>query len=239
MTLLVVIPVTELLITWFAPNGRNALHATEDFPWVKELEDNWMVMAEELDGVLHLNAEDCLPSMADFLFYRSKMTQTLKNWKVYPFYFFGHRFETNRARCPKTVELISRVPNMTGAMFSILNGHQRIYPHRGFIKGVIRLHVGLKVPKPEESCTFSIAGKTIHWREGGSFMFDQVYQHEAWNDSDDVRVVLLLDVLRPLPPWLHRLNTWTARLAGTSFIGQKMADVVERWSTRAPVARRS
>jgi beta-hydroxylase len=96
------------------------------------------------------------------------------------------------------------------------------------------LHIGLKVPDPPESCGFKLDGKTVHWEIGKSFMFDQTYRHEAWNNSDEVRIVLLLDVLRPLPSPLRQLNGLLAKIGGNSFIGNRMSQVVERWTTTYP-----
>jgi beta-hydroxylase len=172
--------------------------------------------------------------MGDFLPYENQYTRTIKNWKIFVLQFFGQDILDNQALCPKTTQLVSRIPNMTGVMFSVLNPHQHIYPHRGFVKGVLRLHIGLIVPKDPTLCTFRLDGKDVHWYEGKSFMFDQTYEHQVWNHSDEVRVVLLLDVLRPLPFPLHQLNSWVAKTAGTSFLGKKLAKVVERWTTNYP-----
>ena len=236
--ILIFLPLVEQMIKVFSKQGRNRFYDPYQFRWVKELENNVDIIRSELNGVLDLNNRDCLPSMRDFLFYKSKSTATLGNWKVYIFSFFGRRFETNCARCPKTTELISRIPNVTGAMFSVLNARQQIYQHRGFLKGVLRLHIGLKVPDPPESCGFKLDGKTVHWELGKSFMFDQTYRHEAWNNSDQVRIVLLLDVLRPLPFPLHQLNSLLVRIGGDSFIGSRMSQIVERWTTKYPQAGR-
>lgn len=228
------VPLTELLITLFAPQGKNRFYDTDQFPWIKDLEANWEVMRSELDGVLKLNEQDCLPSMGDFLPYQNQYTKTIKNWKVFVLQFFGHDIVENQALCPETVKLVTKIPNMTGVMFSVLNPHQHIYPHRGFLKGVLRLHIGLKVPKNYKLCTFRHDGKDVHWEEGKSFMFDQTYEHQVWNHSDDVRIVLLLDILRPLPFPLHQMNSWIVKTAETSFIGQRMSKVVERWTTKYP-----
>ncbi|MEM9463468.1 MAG: aspartyl/asparaginyl beta-hydroxylase domain-containing protein [Myxococcota bacterium] len=231
-TLLVAVPLNELLIWLFAPDGRQPLHDPYQYPWVKDLEANWEKMAAELETVLDLTAKDALPSMRDFLFYNSKSTETLGNWKLFIFRFYGHEFQENLERCPETAKLVSAVPNSVGMMFSVLNAKQNIYKHRGFLKGILRLHIGLKVPD-EALCGFKVGGQTVHWKEGKSFMFDQCYMHEAWNESDGVRIVLLLDILRPLPYPLDRFNRWVVNKFGNSVVSQRMADMVEGWTRRA------
>ena len=65
---------------------------------------------------------------------------------------------------------------------------------------------GLIVPEPRESCRIRVGDDIAHWEEGESLLFDDSYEHEAWNDSDGYRVVLFMDVIRPLRPPVSWLN---------------------------------
>jgi Aspartyl/Asparaginyl beta-hydroxylase len=84
------------------------------------------------------------------------------------------------------------------AFFSIMSPHKHIPPHRGPYRGVVRCHLGLMVPGPPHVCGISVGGEVRHWREGETMFFDDGYEHFAWNDTDSTRVVLFLDVIRPL-----------------------------------------
>jgi aspartyl/asparaginyl beta-hydroxylase (cupin superfamily) len=119
-------------------------------------------------------------------------------WKTYFFFAYGFRADVNCTRCPGTTKLLEQVPDMTTAFFSILSPHKRIPLHRGPWRGVVRYHLALKIPEPVQQCGLSVDGQVAHWTEGHSLVFDDGYQHAAWNDTDDVRVVLFMDVLRPL-----------------------------------------
>ncbi len=91
------------------------------------------------------------------------------------------------------------IPGMTTAMFSILSPRKHILPHRGPYKGVLRYHLGLIVPQDAEACRIRVGEDIRHWEAGRSMVFDDTFNHEVWNDTDETRVVLFVDVLRPLP----------------------------------------
>ncbi len=94
--------------------------------------------------------------------------------------------------------LLEQVPGMMTAFFSILAPGKYIPDHRGPFNGVLRYHLGLKVPEPAEQCRIRVADEYAHWEEGESLLFDDTYRHEVWNDTDGERAVLFMDVRRPL-----------------------------------------
>ena len=87
---------------------------------------------------------------------------------------------------------------MKTAMFSILAPKKHIPEHRGMWKGMLRYHLGLIIPWPPGSCRIRVGQDIRTWDEGKSLVFDDSHLHEAWNDSDQYRVVLFVDVVRPL-----------------------------------------
>ena len=95
---------------------------------------------------------------------------------------------------------------MTTAMFSILSPRKHILDHRGPYKGVLRYHLGLIVPEDAEACRIRVGEDIRHWEEGESMIFDDTFNHEVWNDTDETRVVLFVDVLRPLPSPESQIN---------------------------------
>src|SRR5258707_15020572 len=104
--------------------------------------------------------------------------------------------------CPGTAALMREIPGMKPAMIAILSPRKHILDHRGPYKGVLRYHLGLIVPKDAEACRIRVGEDVCHWVQGKSMIFDDTYNHEVWNDTDETRVVLFVDVLRPLPsPW--------------------------------------
>lgn len=169
--------------------------AEDGFPWIKQLESGFPVIRKELDSVLEYR--DDLPNFQDISTDQVQLTDDDK-WKTYFFFGYGFKSEANCARCPETTRLLEQVPGLTTAFFSILSPHKHIPPHRGPWRGVIRYHLALMIPEPADQCGISVGGQVAHWTEGKSLVFDDGYEHSAWNDTDGVRVVLFMDVLRPL-----------------------------------------
>lgn len=103
-------------------------------------------------------------------------------------------------RCPATARMLQQLPrnHIPGraptAFFSLLQPHTRIPPHTGVTNTRAIVHLPLIVP---DSCGFRVGGETRTWREGEAFAFDDTIEHEAWNDSDQLRVVLIFDVWNP------------------------------------------
>lgn len=189
----------------FFNNGR--------FPWIAELEANWTVIREELEGVLA--DREALPNFQDISRDQIEITDD-NNWKTYFLYGYGFEAKLGVQTCPKTAELMRRIPGMTTAMFSILSPRKHILDHRGPYKGVLRYHLGLIVPQDAPACRIRVGQDIRHWEEGKSLVFDDTVNHEVWNDTDETRVVLFVDVLRPLPsPW-DQLNRLIVRAIGFS-----------------------
>ncbi|WP_435592468.1 aspartyl/asparaginyl beta-hydroxylase domain-containing protein [Nocardia sp. bgisy118] len=162
------------------------------FAWSRLLEENWRTIRAEMDAVL-VHCDD-LPAFHEISSDVAAISD--ERWRTFFFCGYGVRSEANRARCPETAALLDQVPGLVTAMFSILTPGKRIPPHRGLWNGVLRYHLGLRVGDPKR-CGIRVGGLTRHWREGESLLFDDSYEHSAWNDSDSTRVVLFLDVLRP------------------------------------------
>ncbi len=168
----------------------------ERFPWIADVERNWTVIRDELGGLLA--DRDALPNFQDISRDQIYITQD-DQWKTVFLFGYGFRSELTTELCPRTTELMQAVPGMTTAMFSILSPRKHIEAHRGPYKGVLRYHLGLIVPQDKESCRIRVGDDIRHWEEGKSLIFDDTYDHEVWNDTDELRVVLFVDVVRPLP----------------------------------------
>jgi ornithine lipid ester-linked acyl 2-hydroxylase len=184
-----------------------------EFPWTRMLEQGWELARRELDEVLR--HREHLPNFQDLSPEQSNLSQD-DRWKTFFFHAYGIRAEGNCRRCPETARLLEAIPGMTTAFFSILGPRKRLPPHRGPYRGVLRYHLGLKIPEPAGACGIRVGGEVRHWEEGGSLVFDDVYEHEAWNDTDEDRVVLFVDFVRPLRFPASVLNRALIRAIGLS-----------------------
>jgi aspartyl/asparaginyl beta-hydroxylase (cupin superfamily) len=165
------------------------------FPWIAELESHWQEIRAELDRVLE--SRDELPSFHQVSPYQKRIS-TGDNWKTFVLYVFGDRFDPNCQRCPSTARELERIPNLRNAGFSILAPHYHIPPHRGPTNGIVRIHLALKIPKDSENCWIRVDDQILHWKQGECMVFDDFYEHEVQNNTDEERVVLFFDVDRPM-----------------------------------------
>jgi aspartyl/asparaginyl beta-hydroxylase (cupin superfamily) len=173
------------------------------FPWLAEFESHAPEILTELEAVL--GGSERLPSFHEVSPDQARISQG-RNWQVYPFYAFGDPFPPHCERCPKTAALLAGVPNLRNAMFSILAPRYHIPAHQGPTNGIIRIHLPLLVPRDWQSCRIRVGDRTFSWQPGQAVVFDDYYEHEVWNDTDETRVVLFFDVDRPMRPLGHLLN---------------------------------
>jgi aspartyl/asparaginyl beta-hydroxylase (cupin superfamily) len=180
------------------------------FPWIEPLEANWTTIRRELDEVLRERV--AMPTMQELSPYQDRIVQG-RVWKAFVFRAYGMRFSENCRRCPETAKLVDAIPGVEVAFFSVLEPGAHLAAHRGAYKGLVRTHLGLVVPEPRERVRMKVGAETIVWEEGSAVTFDDTYRHEVWNDTTGVRVVLLIDTPRPLPPGPARMNWLIVRAA--------------------------
>ena len=195
--------------------GNPPIFDSARFPWTRDIEASWRSIRAELDEVLKYPAG--IPNFQDISVEQKSITND-DRWKTFFFYGYGLRNDMNCEICPETARLLSQIPGMTTAFFSILLPGKRIPSHRGPYNGVLRYHLGLIVPEPGR-CGIIVGGQRAHWDEGKSLVFDDTFQHEAWNDGSDIRVVLFVDFIRPLAMPAALMNRAFLRIASmTDFI---------------------
>ncbi|NEP76254.1 aspartyl/asparaginyl beta-hydroxylase domain-containing protein [Okeania sp. SIO2G5] len=208
--------------------------ATSSFPWIAEVEAHWPVIRQELDSLLQL--VESLPNFQDISADQYSITDD-NLWKTFFLYGYGFKAEKNCLRCPQTTRLIEQIPGMKTAFFSILLPHKHIPEHRGPYKGVLRYHLGLRIPqplgdRPEDVCRIRVGDETHAWQEGKSLVFDDTFPHEAWNPTNDIRVVLFVDVVRPMRQPFSLLNRAMIWLIGISPYIQEAKRQTLAWEDR-------
>jgi aspartyl/asparaginyl beta-hydroxylase (cupin superfamily)/Tfp pilus assembly protein PilF len=174
------------------------------FPWFEALEAETAAIRADL---LSLWAEDD-PSFRPYVAYdaATPVNQWAElnhspRWSAWFLWEDGVRNDAHCARCPATAAALEKVPLLDIAgkapsvMFSVLQPRTRIPPHTGTSNARTTVHLPLVVP---EGCGFRVGAETRQWREGQAWAFDDTIEHEAWNDSDAPRAILILDVWNPL-----------------------------------------
>ena len=165
-----------------------------DFPWTQLLREHWQAIHDEAIAVAMQG--DAAPSLATISPDHRSIAEVDK-WRSFFLWGYGYPIEENLARCPRTQDIVERIPGLNSAFFSILAPGTHIPEHRGVTKGLITCHLGLIVPR-DGDVRMRVHDRIVRWAEGETLVFDDTYQHEVWNDTDGTRVVLLIQFERPL-----------------------------------------
>jgi len=220
----------------------------DEFPALKILENNHMVIKSEYENMLKLTNIQ-LSSMR-YALNRDEMNKT--NWDTL-WIKTGNSFIPNNVEyVPQTTEILKQIPNLSTTFFSRINANSRILPHWGYHKGILRVLFSVIAPvcKPGEFSgirvnvnvlyTKEIKHKvlvehdmsyierndtyTLAMTEGKGVMFDDTYLHDSLNDCDGQRVALFIDIKRDLPWYLKAINE-LMEFASSNFVERLRARV--------------
>jgi ornithine lipid ester-linked acyl 2-hydroxylase len=163
-----------------------------DFDFLRPLSSNYESIKKELLTLLENKNKKWFTTYPHYV-----KSENDHSWQVFTFMLFGIRSKENASLCPKTAELLFSIPQIISADFSNLKPHTHILPHTGFTKTVLRCHLPLVVPEGN-LCSIRVGNQERFWKEGELMIFDDSFEHEAWNRSDQERVVLMFDIPNPL-----------------------------------------
>ncbi|RSU55783.1 hypothetical protein DAH51_15355 [Sphingobium yanoikuyae] len=173
------------------------------FPWMAQLEAKTDAIRAELLNLLengddllrpYVRLEDGTPTNK-----WTALDQSL-DWGACFLWEYGRRNDAVCDLCPETAAILESLPRSDidgrapSAFFSLLRPHAHIPAHTGVTNIRTIIHLPLIVPP---GCRFRVGGETRAWVEGEAFAFDDTIEHEAWNDSDALRAVLIFDVWNP------------------------------------------
>lgn len=173
------------------------------FPWMPTLEAATDAIRAELVDLLTQGDDGFVPYVSMPAGAPPTKWAPLDNslsWGAYYLWKYGEPVAAAIKRCPATAAALAAVPRAElparapTAFFSILRPRTRIPPHTGVTNVRTIVHLPLIVPP---GCGFRVGGETREWKVGEAFAFDDTIEHEAWNDSDELRAVLILDVWNP------------------------------------------
>lgn len=214
----------------FAPDGDRAFFDPAAFPWIADLERSWREIREEAERVVA--CPETLPALHEVEPGQDDIAN--ERWRSLVLFLYSREVPENCARCPRTTALLRRIPDVTTAMFSVLEPGMHVPAHHGPFKGVLRYHLGLVIPE-RGRCGIRVNDEFRGWEEGGSLVFDDTFEHEVWNESDGHRVVLFVDFVRPLGFPLSALNRllmaiarWTPAVRTAQANARRLADPAPR-----------
>jgi aspartyl/asparaginyl beta-hydroxylase (cupin superfamily) len=174
-----------------------------EFPWLAELEAATDDITGELEALLREDDPNFRPYVnhpAGAPINQWAELNRSRKWSAYFLWKDGNRIDDHCKRCPKTAALLDRMPlaQVPGfapaAFFSTLDPGAHIPPHTGVTNTRLVVHLPLIVP---EQCFFRVGSDTREWKRGEAWVFDDTIEHEAWNKSDKLRVILIFDIWHP------------------------------------------
>lgn len=173
------------------------------FPWLERLEAATPMIQAELASLIASDMDRFAPYIAyppDVPVNQWGELNHSRKWTSLFLWKDGDRQDEICARCPGTTDLLQGLPmaDQPGfaptAVFSALQPHTHIPPHTGSSNVRLLCHLPLILPGPAR---FRVGNTTRDWKMGEAWVFDDTIEHEAWNDADELRVILIFDLWNP------------------------------------------
>eukprot|EP00049_Salpingoeca_infusionum_P018764 m.358690 g.358690 ORF g.358690 m.358690 type:complete len:323 (+) comp18232_c0_seq1:542-1510(+) len=163
----------------------------DDFDWVPKVEAQWQVIYQELNDYVEQN-EELTPYFGGNLMSRKQC------WRVLGLKFWGLNHIENQKHFPKTMAILEEnVPGLSLVAFSQIEPNSAITPHTGDTNANIRCHMGLKIPGSLPGTGFKVGTESRSWENGKILMFCDAHWHTAFNGTDETRIILQFDLMRP------------------------------------------
>jgi len=184
-------------LNWFAylfssvPNTPYI--SPRQFPELAMIKSQWRVFREEalaLADASRIRAADGRTDIGFNSFFRT-------GWKRFYLKWYGDPHPSAKALCPRTVEILQRLPSVKAAMFAMLPAGGVLNPHRDPFAGSLRYHLGLITPN-DDRCAIVVDGIPYSWRDGEDVVFDETYLHHAANRTEKDRIIFFCDIERPM-----------------------------------------
>jgi hypothetical protein len=206
---------------WFSLYTRKEYESTEPpfvyvnyMKGVSELEQHYEIILKELEQYLEKN------NLTNH--FNNMMVEKPKTWKVQGLGAWGRKNYSKQIYFPKTMTLLSAIPNVTNISFNLLEPQSKIKPHQGDTNAIIRCHLGLKIPANPPICQLKVKGEIKGWQPGKIIAFNDAYTHEACNLSNEPRIILLFDILKP--QFIKQKSKICATVCSSMFV-QKIGNI--------------
>jgi aspartate beta-hydroxylase len=171
------------------------------FPWIEAFEQQTSAIRAELEKLLpSASGRERVFTTDELERLNLRGEDVAPSWNGYYFYRHGIRREDNCAQCPVTADALGKLPltfiraHGPEVLYSVFTPGTHLLPHRGVTNTRLVGHLPLIVP---EHCALNVGGEIHEWQEGRVVVFDDTYEHEAWNRSGSTRVILIFDIWNP------------------------------------------
>lgn len=213
LAVLVLLDVNDWLISRFAAD----LPARWDpnvFPWAASVAAAWPDMRREVEEYIEHHV---MPNTVDVAGLepgsdeaRAQIPTDVGIWRTVVLQWFGEAIEENARHFPSILRVAGDL-GVTSIGLTGLDPRAHLAAHRGPNRGAVRYQLPIIVPGPPGACRIRVADEMIPWEEGRPIVFDLAVDHEVWNDTDEFRVLLMMEVPAPLPFPLSVVNRFAQR----------------------------
>lgn len=174
----------------------------KNFSWVEKLESATTRIRAELEVLLKENQafQPYVKAEANRVILNPSSMLNNPDWSAFYLWKDGKEIKENTLRFPETIKALSEVPfcqilnRAPSVLFSLLKPGAKIPPHTGVLNTRLICHLPIIVPV---NCGIRVGSEVHEWKEGKVCIFDDTMEHEAWNLSNQVRVILIFEIWRP------------------------------------------
>ena len=189
------LPGFDRLLMRFSIGKEQPVIPNKDFAWTKYIEAQTPIIRAEAEKLLRDRMS--VPSIREVSPDHDKIALDDK-WRSFFLWGYGVRIKENLAKCPETAKILENVPGLLTAFYSIMLAGAHVPKHTGPTKAILTAHLGLIIPLKREACHMQVGTENMVWEEGKVFIFDDMFDHEVWNDTSEDRIILLMHLKRPL-----------------------------------------
>lgn len=186
-------PTLHFFYSDFAQHDSNeaAVYNPAEYPDIQFVIDHYETIRHEVDDYINrrFDIKYVNPGAPNMTYPDSWKNIYFKNYLL--------NYNLSKEKFPITHKLLTEKKEITLAGITTLAPKSKLMPHCGETNSIIRCHMGLKVPGKLPELGLKVNGQNLCWEEGKVFAFNDAFQHEAWNNTDEYRYVLVFDIMRP------------------------------------------
>ncbi|GLS26646.1 aspartyl/asparaginyl beta-hydroxylase domain-containing protein [Marinibactrum halimedae] len=168
---------------------ENRTFLPQDYPWSLDFENHYASIRREVDNIFNNVDVGSIPLGVD-QFPKAHSVLVAQQGKVE---------EEAKQLLPTLAQVVGNVPSLANAELSILAPGAELRLHKSAFRCFLRMHLGIIIPKGD--VCLELEGERLEWQEGKVMIFDDFYPHRAWNKTEHTRVILMVDLFRPMPKW--------------------------------------
>ncbi|MEP3350320.1 MAG: aspartyl/asparaginyl beta-hydroxylase domain-containing protein [Marinomonas sp.] len=199
-------PLNCLLYLFSSKAVRRPIIDTLQYKDLDELRANWEVIRDEALALQQEGELESVNTLGSDAYYDVGFRTFHKyGWRKFYLKWYGYSHTSAQKSCPKTVEILSKIKNINGAMFAYMPANSELTRHLDPVACSLRYHLGLETPNSDD-CFINIDGEQYSWRDGKDLLFDETYLHFVKNNTEESRLILMCDFNRPVNPLGKLIN---------------------------------